>query len=249
MFLENELLQPYYRRRDNFHIEDGVIMLALRVVIPEVVRNRVLKELHRNHPGIVKMKALSRMHAWYPRVDSEIETVVKECQMCPSVANEMPKSVVHPWSWPIKPMDRIPVDFFEYEKYQFLLFVDSYSKWMDVKLMRKTDTASTIKCLKHWFSIYGLPNQLISDNGSQFTSQEFNEYMKLAGINHMCVAAYHHSSNGQVERYVQIVKKGLKCNPTTLVQENLEEVLTGHRSTPSTAKNRTPSKLFMGREI
>ena len=55
----NELLRPYYRRCDEFHIEDGVIMLGLRVVIPEVVRNRVLKERLRNHLGIVKMKALS----------------------------------------------------------------------------------------------------------------------------------------------------------------------------------------------
>ena len=120
---------------------------------------------------------------------------------------------------------------------------------MDVKLMRKKDTASTIRCLKHWFSIYGLPNQLVSDNGTQFTSNEFATYMKSTGINHMRVAAYHQSSNGQVERYVQIVKKGFKCNSTNNVEEKLEQLLTAHRSTPSTATNKTPSSLFLGRKM
>ena len=52
-------------------------------------------------------------------------------------------------------MDRKHVDFFEDENNTYLIIVDSYSKRMDVQLMRKTDAASPITCLKHWVSIYG----------------------------------------------------------------------------------------------
>ena len=194
------------------------------------------------------MKSIARMHVWYPGIDADIETVVKECDACLKVANEMPKSVTHPWSWPVKAMDRVHVDFFEYENNVYFIFVDSYSKWVDVQVMRKTDSSSTIKCLKHWFSMYGLPNQLVSDNGKQFTSQEFKNY-KLSGIKHVCVAAYHQSSNGQAERYVQIVKKGLKRNSTGNLQETLDDILMVHRSSPSTATGKTPSQLFLGREM
>ena len=139
--------------------------------------------------------------------------------------------------------------FFEYENNAYFIFVDSYSKWMDVQLMRKTDTASTITCLKHWFSIYGLPNQLISDNGTQFTSEEFAKFMKLKGIKHICIAAYHQSSTGHAERYVQIVKKGMKCSSTSNLKEHVDQILLAHRSTPSSATGKTPSRLFLGREM
>ena len=57
-----------------------------------------------------------------------------------------------------------------------------------------------------WFARYGLPNQLVSDNGPQFISSEFNEYMKGNGVKHMRTAAYHQSSNGQAERYTNCQK-------------------------------------------
>ena len=105
-------LRPYFIRRDEFSIENDIILLGLKMVIPRSLRKRILHELHHQHPGIVKMKAIGRMHVWYPGIDADIETVVKECETCLNVANERPKSVIHPWSWPVKAMDRIHVDFF-----------------------------------------------------------------------------------------------------------------------------------------
>ena len=143
----NDQWRHYYHRRNEFQIEDGILMLGIGVVIPKVLRDRVLTELHQGHPGIVKMKALSRLHVWYPDLNSEIEKLVKSCHSCINVANEMPKSIIHPWSWSTKAIHRIHVDFFEYENSDFLIFVDSYSKWIDVAMVKKTDTRSTICCL------------------------------------------------------------------------------------------------------
>ena len=211
----------------------------------------VLQELHNQHPGIVKMKMLSRMHVWFPGIDRRIEEMVKNCNECLKVAREPHKSITHPWSYPIKPMDRIHLDFCEYDGQVYLVLVDSFSKWMDVSLIMCVNTMNTIKILKHWFSIYGLPNQVVTDNGRQFTSNQFKSFMKQNGINHMCTPAYHQSTNGQVERYVQILKKGLKLNSKSAAssQEVVDEILMFHRSTPSRATGETPAKIFMGREI
>ena len=78
--------------------------------------------------------------------------------------------------------------------------------------MNTIDSASTVRVIKHWFALYSLLSQLVSDNGPQSTSSRFELFMKQNGINHIHTSPYHQSSNGQAERYVQIIKKGLKNN-------------------------------------
>ena len=77
------------------------------------------------------------MHVWFPGIDNKIEEVVKHCSDCLKVAREPSKAITHPWSWPIKPMDRIHLDFCDYGNKIYLILVDSYSKWMDVTLIKK----------------------------------------------------------------------------------------------------------------
>ena len=67
-----EYIKPYYNKRNELTIEDIVILWGLRVIVPEQLRNKVLKELHQNHPGISRMKSLSRIHVWFPNIDHEI---------------------------------------------------------------------------------------------------------------------------------------------------------------------------------
>ena len=119
-------------------------------------------------------------------------------------------------------MDRLHIDYFEYNKNNFLITVDSYSKWLDVERVSHCDTKNTTLCLSIWFSQYGILVHLISYNGTQFTSQEFESFIKTLGVKHIRAATYHQSSNGQAERYVQTVKTGLKsnyCNNKTLKKD------------------------------
>ena len=150
-------------------------------------------------------------------------------------------------------MDRIHIDYFEYKNENFLLMVDSYSKWLEVEPIKKCNSDKTINCLRKWFSCYGLPKQLVSDNGPQFISEIFKQYMNENGINHLRTAAYHQSSNGQAERYVQTVKNGLRSNyistsPADL-ESRLNSFLMAYRSMPHTTTGVTPSHRFLGRKI
>ena len=248
----DESLRPYYVKRTELLLEDGVILWGLRVVIPESLRKIVLHELHQECPGMVRMKSLSRIHVWYPKIDKDIETIVRECKNCEKESNAPAKSDPHPWSWPTKPMDRIHIDYFEYNDVDFLLMVDSYSKWVEVEIITKCDSSRTITCLRKWFAHYGLPNQLVSDNGPQFTSDEFERYVKENGIKHIRTAAYHQSSNGQAERYVQTVKHclhSIKTKSHRDLNTKLDSFLMTYRSTPHTITEETPSKRFLGRNI
>ena len=68
--------------------------------------------------------------------------------------------------------------------------------------MKSTTTAATVLQLRKLFSAYGLPEQLVSDNGPQFSSTEFTEFLTKNGAKHIKSVPYHTSSNGAVERFI-----------------------------------------------
>ena len=92
----------------------------------------------------------------------------------------------------------------------YLLVVDAHSKWPEIIEMTSTTTQRTITELHKMFAAYGLPAQLVSDSGPQFTSEEFASFMQADGIKHIRCASYHPASNGAVERLVQMFKKAMK---------------------------------------
>ena len=89
----------------------------------------------------------------------------------------------------------------------FLIVVDSHSKLFEVEIMPSITSEATIAKLCDMFAWYSIPQQLVSGNGTQFTSEEFCKFMKANGIKHMLVPLYHLRSNGQAERFVQTFKQ------------------------------------------
>ena len=93
-----------------------------------------------------------------------------------------------------------------------MVIVDSYSKWLDIHVTRSASSAITIDKLQTTIAGLGLPEMIVSNNGTCFSSREFQTFVKQNRIQHVRTAAYHPSSNGLAEHYVQIVKDGLKKN-------------------------------------
>ncbi len=93
-------------------------------------------------------------------------------------------------------------------KKMFLLVVDSHSKRPEI--LPQLPPCKTIELLRSLLASYGLPDQVVSDNGPQFSSEEFQVFMKQNGIRHIRCAPYHPSSNGAVERLVQTFKQAMK---------------------------------------
>ena len=86
------------------------------------------------------------------------------------------------WTRPSKPWSRIHVDHAgPLESTMFLIIVDAYSKWMEVHVTSSSTSATTIELLRKSFASLGLPEVLVSDNATTFTSEEFAEYTKKNG--------------------------------------------------------------------
>ena len=101
------------------------------------------------------------------------------------------------WVWPSRPWQRVHIDFTgPIGGDTYLVLVDAHSKLPDVVDMPSTTSTKTIEALQHIFASYGLPLQLVSDNGPQFSSEEFNEFLVHNGIKHLCSAPYDPATNG-----------------------------------------------------
>nr|XP_039270990.1 uncharacterized protein K02A2.6-like [Styela clava] len=104
-------IKPYYFHKREITAHDGCLMWGSRVIIPNSLRSRLLKELHDGHVGIVKMKSLARSYFWWPGLDKDIENMIKNCNDCQMQQNEPSKAPLHHWEWPQAPWIRVHVDF------------------------------------------------------------------------------------------------------------------------------------------
>ena len=122
------------------------------------------------------------------------------------------------------------------------------SKWPEDIQMSKTTSTHTIAVLRTIFARNGIPSHVVTDNGPQFTSSEFQQFMGLNGIKHIKITSYHPSSNGW---FVQSFKQAMCAskNDFGTISEKLAKFLLAYRSTPHQTTNETPSMLFMGREL
>ena len=91
----------------------------------------------------------------------------------------------------------------------FLLAVDAHSKWPEIHVMKTTTASKTIDLLRQMFARNGVPREIISDNGSQFTSEQFQTFIRSNGILHKMSVPWHPASQGLVGRFVQSFKMAI----------------------------------------
>ena len=196
--------KPYYERRNELTVHQGCILWGMRVLIPSKLQDRVLEELHDGHLGVVKMKALARSHVWWPNISGQLEEIAKACSGCQHIQKMPTKAPLHPWEWATTPWQRIHIDYAgPFQNSMFLVVVDAHSKWPEVVPVSSTTSSSTIEVLRDLFARFGIPEQIVSDNGTQFVSEEFQAFVRSSGIRHLTSAPYHPATNGLAERAFQ----------------------------------------------
>ena len=129
-----------------------------------------------------------------------------------------------------------------YQGKTFLDIVDAYSKFLEVVPRSQGTTANTVEALRHVFSYFGLPEHLVTDNGTQFTSAELKKFLEGNDIQHTLSAPEHPATNGLAERYIGALKDKLSKigNTGESLQTKLDRFLVTFRATP-TALGKSPS--------
>uniref|UniRef100_A0A1Y1K0Y3 RNA-directed DNA polymerase n=1 Tax=Photinus pyralis TaxID=7054 RepID=A0A1Y1K0Y3_PHOPY len=245
-------LKDYFSKRHELNIENECLLWGNRLVIPFDLREKVLEILHSQHIGIARMKMLARSEVWWPSMDLHIEEHVKRCEMCQLHQNKPIDVPYTPWSKTSKSWKRLHIDFLQFKQYHFLIVVDSHSKWLDIYLMKHgTDSSKTIEKLRQSFLHFGIPEEIVSDNGPPFSGEEYKKFCSSNGINCLLTPPLHACSNGLAEKNVQTVKQALRKsllnpnNSTKSIQLILDNFIFKHRNTPSVSTGISPASIML----
>ena len=202
-----EIIHGYWNYRDELGVEDGIILKGSRIIVPCSLRKDVLEQLHYAHQGVEKCRLRAKSSVFWDGINRDIERHVGACAQCqahhPSVSNEplMPHDV------PPRPWHTLSSDLFHWEQNHYLLVADAFSKFPIVRKLHAISSRSVINHLKGIFDEHGIPERFTSDNGPQYASEEFKQFARDYGFDHVTSSPMYPRSNGFAERMVQTVKQ------------------------------------------
>jgi transposase InsO family protein len=147
---------------------------------------------------------------------------------------------------PTLPWQKVGCDFYTWENSSYLVVVDYLSRWIENVPMKSTTSEHTVSQLKSVFSRYGIPQELISDNGPQFASTLFASFASDYGFIHTTSSPLYPQANGESERAVKTVK--LLLTKAKLSDTDLHLAMLNYRSTPLIS-GLSPAEILMGRKL
>lgn len=226
---------------DSLSIVDGLVLMNSRIYIPLGMRRKMLLRLHSGHQGIVKTTRRSRDTVWWPALNKEVKEMVESCNAC--IKNQrMQHQPLKTSELPERPWEEIATDLFEFEGKSYALFIDYFSRWIEVVEMGSQTGEHLVKKFRPVIARYGAPRRIRSDNGPCYISKEWRALMEEFSIAHETSSPHYHQSNGLAERGVETVKSLWKK------EEDKNMALLAYRTTPLESLYR-PDALMMGRRL
>lgn len=211
-----------------------------RPLVPAAWRRRVFDALHGlSHPGSTATRQLVAARFVWPLMNRDIKKWVKSCTACQ--ASKISTHVSAPlqdFDTPDRRFDHVHVDVVgplpsaQGCSYLFTM-VDRFTRWPEAIPMSDSVTPTCARALfRGWIARYGVPTQITSDRGPQFTSELWAALHKLLGTRDSHTTSYHPQANGMVERFHRQLKASLMArlgdNPDWM--DELHVVLLGARS-------------------
>ena len=172
--------------------------------------------------------------------------MVTNCSACANYASKLPSEPLRPSVPPSLPCKKIATDLFEFHEKHYLLSVCCHSRFIEVTPMKSVRTGAVVKELKRQFGVHGIPAEVVSDNGPQFSSGEFQEFVKDYGFKHTTMSPHYPKMNGEAERAVQNVKQLLWYK-----NDDCDKYLAllDYQTTPLADIDLSPALLLMGRRL
>lgn len=190
-------------------------------------------------------------------MDRQVEGAIQNCSVCQSADKKAKTTVapLQPVPLPDRPWQKLAIDIVgpiekaPQECRYAITLVDYFSKWPEVKFSREVTTRSVTNFLLQVFSREGYPDEVVADNGSQFSSREVARFFKEREIRLTHSSVYYPQANGQVERFNRVFKNFIQL--ALLEHRTLQEAVTDYlgvyRCTPHATTGVAPALLLHGR--
>ena len=169
----------------------------------------MLTLLHESHMGIAKTKARANESMYWPKIKYDIEYMCLKCQTCNKFKRKNQKEPLKQYVVPERPFQRVGVDIFEYKNKDYVLCVDYYSKFIEIRKLCSKTAKSVQKALLAIFAVHGIPEEMIADN-MPFNSRDFKSFARETHFRIITTSPTLSQANGMAERSIQTVKRMLK---------------------------------------
>ena len=238
-------VHPYFHHRDELTAHDGLIFRGERVVIPCQLRKTIKERIHSSHLGIEGCLRRARESVFWPNMNQEIKDYIQRCEICNEYQMANQKETLMSHEVPDRPWSKIGTDLFTVGDDKYLITVDYTSNFWEVDHLENTESKEVIKKLKAHFARYGIPDEVISDNGPQFDSGEFKRFARNWDFEHLTISPGHSQSNGQAESAVKTAKRLIK--KAAKAKSDIHLALLDHRNTPTQGMLASPAQILMNR--
>ena len=200
-------LMPFWNVRDELSVEDGLILKGQRIVLPKSLHRAALEHIHYAHQGAEKCKLRAKAAVFWCGISHDIDEMVKACAPCQAHQVANTKETLIPHDVPKHAWHTLATDLFHWNGTEYMLIADLYSKFPIIRKLTNMSSNTVINHIKGIFDEHGIPERLISDNGPQYSSEEFRIFSARYGFDHVTSSPLYPRSNGFIERTVQTVKK------------------------------------------
>ncbi|KAL8559271.1 hypothetical protein ACOMHN_040395 [Nucella lapillus] len=240
--------------KDNLSVnaEQDIIMQGTLVVIPSALQDKVLKLAHEGHQGINKTKALLRSKVWFPDMTAKAEKAIRECIPCQANSNRRNMEPLAMSELPAGAWQNLSLDFCGPlpTGESLLVIQNEYSRYPVVEIIRKTSVDAVIPVVDKVFAEFGYPKVIKTDNGPQFVSASWKNFLKHCGVKHRKITPLWPRSNSQAEGLNKPLLKSIRA--AKIQQRNWKQemytFLRMYRCTPHATTLFSPHYLMFGRE-
>ena len=236
-----------------------------QLVVPSPYRNDVLRLAHDHHfaghLGITKTSDRILRHFFWPGLKGDVARYCKTCHVCQVVGK--PNQLIPP-----APLQPIPVSSEPFEhvildcvgplprtkagKEYLLTIMCTLTRFPEAIPLRKITAPAIIKALVSFFSLFGLPKIVQTDQGTNFMSRMFKQALQQLGIKHITSSCYHPQTQGSLERFHQTLKSMLRAFCLEFARdwdEGVPFALFAVREVVQESLGFSPSELVFGHNV
>ena len=237
--------RPYFDCRYELVVEQGIILRGLRDVIPQALRREILKWLHSSHMGVDSTVRRARTSIYWPGMNAEVRDFIGKCDACHTFMAAQQKEPLLVHDVPERPWSKVGSDLCEFEGREYLVTVDYTTNYWELDYLGSdTTSVNVINKLRAQFARHGVPTEVCTDNGPQFSSQMFAQFAEIWGFRHATSSPRYPQSNGRAESAVKMAKslmrKAVHANQDAWI------AILEYRNTPVQSRGVSPVKQFFG---
>ena len=245
-------LKTFWNVKDRLSYEKNLVLLDDRIVIPTTFRATILNNLHSAHHGVSSMSRRANQTVYWPGMEADIRNRRYSCSHCNENAPSQTKEPYSEAPKPMYPFQYICMDYFEIGHHSYLSCVDRFSGWLTIIHFKNATSLKLISACRNIFIAYGVPEELSSDGGPQFTSSDFKEFLSNWGVHHRLSSVGYPQSNGRAELAVKSAKRLIQDNTSSdgsLDNDRAARAILQHRNTPIPELGLSPAQLLLHRQL